>query len=52
MKNREAWCAAVHGVIKSQTRLRDQTATTGAQRKSTGALLFALLDVGKKSKKK
>ena len=25
MKDREAWCAAVHGLLKSQTRLRDWT---------------------------
>ena len=24
--DREAWCAAVHGVTKSQTRISDQTA--------------------------
>ena len=27
--NREAWCAAVHGVTKSWTRLRDRTELNG-----------------------
>ena len=29
VKDREAWCAAVHGVTKSRTRLSNQTATPG-----------------------
>ena len=28
VEDRGAWCAAVHGVTKSQTRLSDSTATT------------------------
>ena len=33
VKGREAWCASVHGVAKSQTRLTDRTtkSNTGKQ---------------------
>ena len=37
VKDREAWCAAVHGVTKSQTQLSDWTTTTG------GVLYYELL---------
>ena len=29
VKDREAWCVAVHGVTKSWTRLKDQIVTKG-----------------------
>jgi hypothetical protein len=28
VKDREAWCTAVHGVAKSKTQLSDETTTT------------------------
>ena len=35
VRDREAWCAAVHGGVKSQTRRGDWTATTGDERLKT-----------------
>ena len=34
VKNREAWCAAVHGVSKSQTQLSDRTTTREEKKNS------------------
>ena len=36
VKDREAWCAAVHGVTKNQTRLSDWTTTSSHNRKQNG----------------
>ena len=37
VKDREAWCAAVHWVAKSRTRLSDWTPKSDDPRKSSGA---------------
>ena len=35
VKDREAWCAVVHGVAKSWTQLSDRTTTLDIEREST-----------------
>ena len=49
VKDREAWCAAIHGVTKSQTPLSDRTtATTSFSRKLRvmSAVDFKVLGLG------
>ena len=41
---REAWCAAVHGVTKSQTQLSNQTTKTTISKESSLALVLVLDD--------
>ena len=41
VKDRGAWCAAVHGVTKSRTQLSDRTITTQKQKCSTCQLLHS-----------
>ena len=40
VKDRDAWCAAIHGVTKSQTRLRDWTTTVASDIKHS--FMFSL----------
>ena len=42
VEDRETWCAAVHGIEKSQTRLRDWTATTLTSLTFTGAFFTTI----------
>ena len=42
MKDREAWCATVHGVANNQTRLRDSTTSPNFVSVILGALYFQM----------
>ena len=47
VKGREAWCTAVHGVAKSQTRLSDSTTNCGlGQAILLSELQFPYLGIG------
>ena len=47
VKDREAWCAAVHGVTKSQTQLSDWTTTTMARMLCVFVVYKVLLQGGR-----
>ena len=50
MKDREAWRAAVHGVPKSWTRLRDKTATRANISQTEGSIQDKENNLGRKIK--
>ena len=41
VKDREAWCVAVHGVAKNQTQLSDGTTTTKASSRKRETILVS-----------